>query len=277
MSAAPTGLPTSYGGDAPAARLQGSVALVTGAGSGIGAGVTRRFVQEGANVVAMGRDSKRLAQTVEPLRDHAIAVPGDVTDPADCRRAVEIAIDRFGRLDVLVPNAGVHDHGAGLADLTSEQLDQAYDQIFGVNLKGGLLIVHAALGELVRAQGSIIFTGSISSLAPGFGGALYVASKHAVLGLARQLAHDLAGQVRVNTVAPGYVRTELVAAPAVGGAAVLPDSDQIVRRLPTGVAPGPDDVAGVYALLASDCDGSAITGSVFSVDSGQLLWGRSGA
>lgn len=267
MSAVPAG----------SGRLDGMVALVTGAGTGIGAGVVRRFVREGACVVAMGRDAARLQRSVEPLGDNAIAVPGDVTDPDDCRRAVEVTVERFGKLDVLVPNAGVHDRGIKIGDLTAQQLDQAYEQVFGVNLKGALMIVHAALGELVRARGSVIFTGSISSLAPGFGGPLYVSSKHAVLGLAKQLAYDLAGQVRVNTVALGYVQTELVTPPALGGGGALPDPSDVTHRLPTGVAPVPDNVAGVYALLASDADGSAITGSVFSVDSGQLLWGRSGA
>ena len=186
-------------------------------------------------------------------------------------------MDRFGKLDVLVPNAGVHDQGVKLSELSAEQLVQTYEEVFGVNLSGALFIVHAALGELIRAHGSIIFTGSISSLAPGFGGVLYVSSKHAVLGLAKQLAHDLAGRVRVNTVAPGYVHTELVAPPALGGGGALPPADEVAVRLPTGLAPEPDSVAGIYALLASNSDGSAITGSVFSVDSGQLLWGRAGS
>ncbi|MER8162567.1 SDR family NAD(P)-dependent oxidoreductase [Streptomyces sp. NPDC094472] len=258
-------------------RLDGTVALITGAGTGIGAGVVRRFVREGARVVAMGRDADKLERSVEPFGDRAVAVPGDVTYPHDCQRAVQVALERFGRLDVLVPNAGVHDQNVKISDLSTQQLNQAYDQIFEVNLKGALLIVHAALGELVRTSGSIIFTGSISSLAPGFGGPLYVSSKHAVLGLAKQLAYDLAGQVRVNTVALGYVQTELVAPPALGGGGALPSSADVTHRLPTGIEPTPDNVAGAYALLASDTDGSTITGSVFTVDSGQLLWGRTPA
>lgn len=254
-------------------RLEGRVALVTGAGSGIGAGVVRRFVREGARVVAMSRGADRLRQATEPLGEAVVAMPGDVTDPADCRNAVELALSHFGRLDVLVPNAGVHDQNVALSSLGAEELEAAYAEVFTVNVKGALLIVHAALPALVEARGSIIFTGSISSVVPGFGGALYVPSKHAVAGLAKQLAFELAGRVRVNTVAPGYVCTDLAAPRALGGGAVLPDADQVARRMPTGVAPGPDEVAGVYAMLASQVDGSAITGSVFSVDSGQQLWG----
>lgn len=255
------------------ARLECSVALVTGAGSGIGAGVVRRFVREGARVVAMDRDAKRLRQATEVLGDAVIAMPGDVTEPADCSGAVELALGHFGKLDILVPNAGVHDRNAALASLTVEQLNAAYAEVFTVNVKGALLLVHAALPALIEARGSIIFTGSISSVVPGFGGALYVSSKHAVVGLAKQLAFELAGRVRVNTVAPGYVSTGLTAPQALGGGAVLPDAEQVVHRLPTGVAPVPDEIAGVYAMLASHGDGSAITGSVFSVDSGQQLWG----
>jgi 2,3-dihydroxy-2,3-dihydrophenylpropionate dehydrogenase len=255
------------------ARLAGCVALVTGAGSGIGAGVVRRFVREGARVIAVGRDPERLAQVVAPLDGSAIAVAGDVTDPDDCRKSVDTALDRFGRLDVLIPNAGVYDQKVRLTDLTADELAASFDEVFGVNVKGAMLTVHAALPELIRARGSIIFTGSISSVVPGFGGTLYVPSKHAVVGLAKQLAFDLAGCVRVNTVALGYVRTELVGPPSLGGAPSLPDPDGVARRLPTGHPPDPDDIAGVFATLASTTDGSAITGSVFTVDSGQLLWG----
>ncbi|MBO0874136.1 MAG: SDR family NAD(P)-dependent oxidoreductase, partial [Pseudonocardia sp.] len=135
------------------ARLRGSVALITGAGSGIGAGVARRFVREGARVVAVGRDTGRLDRVVAPLGDRALAVPGDVTNPDDCRRAVDTALECFGKLDVLVPNAGVADQGLGLTDLTAVELDQAYQEVFAVNVKGALLIVHAALDALGRARG----------------------------------------------------------------------------------------------------------------------------
>jgi NAD(P)-dependent dehydrogenase (short-subunit alcohol dehydrogenase family) len=265
--------PRSGSHTATPARLGDRVTLVTGAGSGIGAGVVRRFVGEGARVVAVERDGERLDRLAAPLGDRVVAVRGDVTDPGVCRRAVEVAVDRFGRLDVLVPNAGVHDQGVALTDLTTEQLVRAYEEVFAVNVKGVLVMVHAAIDELIRARGSIVVTGSISSLAPGFGGVLYVPSKHAVLGLARQLAVELAGRVRVNTVAPGYVRTNLVASPALGGGPALPQPDQVARRIPTGVAPAPADVCGIYAMLASDSDGSAVTGSVITVDAGQLLWG----
>jgi NAD(P)-dependent dehydrogenase (short-subunit alcohol dehydrogenase family) len=255
------------------ARLGDRVALVTGAGSGIGAGVVRRFVAEGARVVAVERDGERLDRLVKPFGGRAVAVLGDVTDPGDCRRAVDVAVDRFGKLDVLVSNAGVHDQDIALTDLTTDQLDRAYEEIFAVNVKGALLMVHAAVDELIRNRGSIVVTGSISSLAPGFGGVLYVPSKHAVLGLARQLAFELSGRVRVNTVALGYVHTGLAAASALGGGPALQDPDQVAHRMPTGVAPEPADVGGIYALLASHRDGSAVTGSVITVDAGQLLWG----
>ncbi|WP_326565276.1 SDR family NAD(P)-dependent oxidoreductase [Amycolatopsis rhabdoformis] len=255
------------------ARLEGSVALVTGAGSGIGAGVMRRFVREGARVVAMGRGADRLREAVEPLGPAVVAMPGDVTDPADCRDAVDLALSHFGKLDVLVPNAGMYDQNAALSQLSLEELEAAYAEVFTVNVKGALLTVHAALPALIESRGSIIFTGSISSLQAGFGGALYVPSKHAVAGLAKQLAFELAGRVRVNTVAAGYVTTDLVGPQALGGGSSLPDVDRVVHRLPTGFAPGPDDIAGVYAMLASRMDGAAVTGAVFSVDSGQPLWG----
>jgi 2,3-dihydroxy-2,3-dihydrophenylpropionate dehydrogenase len=259
--------------DVAPGRLEGSVALITGAGSGIGEGVMRRFIREGAQVVAMGRDAERLRKAVEPLGSAVVAMPGDVTDPADCRSAVELALTHFGKLDVLVPNAGVYDQNMALSKVSIEELEAAYAEVFTVNVKGALLIVHAALPALIEARGSIIFTGSISSLHAGFGGALYAPSKHAVVGLAKQLAFELAGRVRVNAVAAGYVSTKLAGPQALGSDSVLPAPEKVTHRLPTGFAPGPDYIAGVYALLASQADGSAITGSVFSVDSGQALWG----
>jgi cis-1,2-dihydro-1,2-dihydroxynaphthalene/dibenzothiophene dihydrodiol dehydrogenase len=254
-------------------RLNGCVALVSGAGTGIGRGVVGRFVQEGAAVVAVGRrvavlESLRLeyGAAIEP-------VAADVTEYEDCQRAVETAITRFGRLDIVVPNAGVYDARLRLADADPEALSRGFDELFTVNVKGAMLLVRAAVDALVEHNGVVIFTASVSGLEPGFGGALYVPSKHAVVGLARQLALELAGRVRVNSVALGYVATELAAPPALGGGRVLSDPAAVAPRVPTGRAARPEDIAGVYAMLASKSDGSAITGSVITVDSGQTLWG----
>lgn len=254
-------------------RLRGRVALVSGAGTGIGRGVVERFASEGACVVVLGRRADRLELVRDATGDAVEVVAGDVTRYEDCLRAVDAALTRWGRLDVVVSNAGVYDARAQLSDTDPETLEPAYEALFGVNVKGSLLLARAAVEQLAAVHGSLIFTASISGLAAGFGGALYVPSKHAVIGLARQLALELAGRVRVNAVALGYVATELSVPDELGGGRVLGAPEDVARRIPTGRAPQPRDVAGVYALLASDLDGSAMTGSVIVVDGGQTLYG----
>ncbi|MBS1895528.1 MAG: SDR family oxidoreductase [Actinobacteria bacterium] len=266
-------------------RLAERVALVTGAGSGIGRGVAERLVEEGAKVVAMGRRPEPLealreacgAELVEP-------VVADVSRYEDCARGVEAALARWGRLDVAIPNAGVYDARLRLAGTDPAVLDRAFDELFAVNVKGALFTARAAIDALAEQQGAIVFTASLSSVAPGFGGALYVPSKHAIAGLTRQLALELAGRVRVNAVALGYVASDLAAPVELGAGKVLSEPEVVAKRIPTGRAALPADVAGVYAMLASPADGSAITGSVVLVDGGQSLsgpglagWDRGGA
>lgn len=193
----------------PGHRLVGKVALVSGASSGIGAGVVQRFVQEGAKVVALGRDRERLKAVCDSLGESALPHAGDITDFASCAEAVEVAVRHFGKLDILVSNAGVYDQQVRLSDMNPLQLDRAFDELFFVNVKGAMLLTRAALHALESSRGNIIFTGSVSSVAAGYGGALYVPSKHALLGLARHLALELIGRVRVNSVLLGYVATGL--------------------------------------------------------------------
>ena len=257
----------------PGRRLAGKVALVSGASSGIGAGVVQRFVQEGASVVAIGRDRDRLGAVCEPFGERAMPVAGDITDYAFCAEAVGVAVRNFGRLDILVSNAGIYDQKVRLSDLAPHQIEHAFEEVFSVNVKGAMLLTHAALRALKSVRGNIIFTGSVSSLAAGFGGAIYIPSKHALLGLARHLALELAGQVRVNSVLLGYVDTGLRGATALGGGGSLGDPCTVLGRLPTGFVPRPQDTAGLFALLASERDGGMLTGAEILADSGQSMLG----
>ncbi|MFJ2116698.1 SDR family NAD(P)-dependent oxidoreductase, partial [Streptomyces sp. NPDC087850] len=191
--------------------LSGYTVLITGGGSGIGRAVAERFLDEGASVTILGRDKAQLDDVVhtaaDPSRVHTVTA--DVRDSDALHSAVAETVDRFGKLDTLVANAGVWDYQRQLTRLGTKELDTAFDEIFSINVKGYLLAAHAAWPELVKTRGSIIMTLSNASFYVNGGGPLYTASKHACLGLMRELAYELAPKVRVNGVACGGMNTDL--------------------------------------------------------------------
>src|ERR1700722_9850118 len=183
--------------------LEGRVALVTGGASGIGLAVVDRFLAEGASVGVLDRSEGELAG-LDYARDRLVCVVGNVAVFADNARAVRRTVDAFGKLDVFVGNAGIFDYFASLLSFDGEDLSAAFDEIFAVNVKGYLLGARAAVPELLNSDApSVIFTVSNAGFYPSGGGPLYTASKHAVVGVVRQLAHELAPTIRVNGVAPG--------------------------------------------------------------------------
>jgi NAD(P)-dependent dehydrogenase (short-subunit alcohol dehydrogenase family) len=189
--------------------LENKVALVTGGASGLGRAIVERFLDEGANVAILDRARERSAELAKQFGDRVEAVVGDVTVLADNHRAVAETIRRFGRLDCLVGNAGIWDFNMSLVDLPEDRIGQAFDELFAVNVKGYLLGAKAAYRELAKTHGCIIYTVSNAGFYPCGGGPLYTASKHAVVGLIRQLAYELAPKIRVNGVAPGAIPTDL--------------------------------------------------------------------
>ncbi|HEY2049541.1 MAG TPA: SDR family NAD(P)-dependent oxidoreductase [Caulobacteraceae bacterium] len=192
--------------------LDEEVVLITGGASGLGRAIVERFLEEGARVAVLDRAPQRL----EPLAaagDRLEVIGGDVRSLADNRRAVESCVRRFGRLDCAIGNAGIWDYSVTLDGLPEDRLDAAFDELFHVNVKGYLLLAKAALPELVRSSGALVFTVSNAGFDPAGGGPLYTASKHAVVGLIRQLAYELAPAVRVNGVAPGPMRRTCAARP----------------------------------------------------------------
>lgn len=225
-------------------------------------------------MVALDRDEAALTELTQAAgsrHERLAACVADTGTVAGNEAGVALAIERFGRLDALVANAGVYDGRRPLSQLDPAVLAEAYDQLFAVNVRGYLLGARVALAELERAGGAIVFTASISSHAAGFGGAVYVAAKHAVLGLTRQLALELGPAVRVNAVAPGYVATGLADAAVLSGEpAVSRSGGPPATVLPAPPAPG--DLTGAYLLLVSD-EGRSITGTSLVVDGGQLLLG----
>ncbi|WP_203236925.1 SDR family NAD(P)-dependent oxidoreductase [Nocardia panacis] len=259
-------------------RLEGLIALVTGGGDGIGRAVVDRYVREGAKVVVLERDRK-LAQAVESAHpDRVAAVVGDVRDPEAHLTATERCLETFGQLDIYVGNVGVYDFGAKLADLDVLELPEHFHQVFTINVLGYLLGVRMALTALRASRGSIILTGSSSGSYAGGGGALYVASKHAVVGLVRQLAYEFAPEVRVNGIAPGATRTGLTGVGDLGGGRALREEsrllDGIARAIPLGFVSEPEHHAGLYVSLASREESGFVTGAIFPSDGGLEVRGR---
>lgn len=253
-------------------QLEGQVALVTGGGSGIGAAVVARYLEEGGKLGVLVRDQ---AQADAVARAHSgVAVTiGDVRSLQDNEKAVAATVAAHGRLDVFVGNAGIWDFMASLADTPREKLSAMCDEIFAVNVKGYLLGAAAALPELRKTKGCMIFTASTSSYFTGGGGPIYVAAKHAVLGLIRQLAHELTPDIRVNGVAPGGTLTPLTGSAAAGQDAMrlsaMPGIDVMIgKTTPLGFIAQPENHAGHYVLLASRRDGAYTTGTVIMSDGG---------
>jgi NAD(P)-dependent dehydrogenase (short-subunit alcohol dehydrogenase family) len=255
--------------------LAGKVALITGGASGLGLAVLRRFLAAGARCAILDRSAAGLRAVHDEFGGAVPAIEGDVTSYADNARAVEQTVAAHGKLDILIGNAGIFDNYATLATLPEDKIEAAFDELFGIDVKGYLLAAKAALGELKRNRGNIVFTASISSFRPAFGGVLYIPAKHAVAGLTRRLALELAPEVRVNAVAPGYVATNLAGLSSVGQERKDPAAPPPLERFPLRFHPTPDDYTGFYLMLASP-EARAMTGQVLLADCGAALM-RGGA
>jgi NAD(P)-dependent dehydrogenase (short-subunit alcohol dehydrogenase family) len=244
-------------------RLAGRVALVTGGGSGIGEATARRFAREGAIVVVNDVDVELARPVVAELQKsgaRALAVGADVTRRAEVEAMVRHVADEFGRLDVLVNNAGVNRDA-----MTHKMTEEQWDLVLTVNLKGTFLCAQAVLPRMrERGWGRVINTSSIGARG-NVGQANYAASKAGVIGLTRTLALEYAKfGVTVNCVAPGPVMTRMLAG--------VPEAirEKIVARVPIGRIAEPGEIAGVHAFLASE-DASFITGQVLFVDGGMSV------
>jgi meso-butanediol dehydrogenase / (S,S)-butanediol dehydrogenase / diacetyl reductase len=249
--------------------LDGRVALITGAGTGIGAAVAARFVAEGAAVVLTGRRPGPLRQVAAALGERALAIPADAADAAAVTAVARAAVTRFGGLDVLVANAGGHGPGTA-ADVT----DDAWERAIRANLTTCLAAARACLPELVRRRGCVVVVSSIAGLAASPDSVGYVTAKHGLVGLGRSMARDFGPRgVRANVVCPGWVRTPMAdeEMDQLAGLRGLPDRDAAyalaTAQVPLRRPAEPDEVAAVVAFLASG-HASAVTGAVLTVDCG---------
>ena len=248
--------------------LNGHVALVTGGGSGIGRALVERFVAEGAKVGVLDISEPRLHELEQELGRDVVCVHGTVVSMEDNERVVAETVRAFGRLDTFIGNAAIFDAFAPLVEMPTDRIADAFDELFGVNVKGYLLGAKAAVGPLLESHGSMIFTASYASFHPAGGGSLYTASKHAVAGLVRQLAYELAPKVRVNGVAPGVAPTNLRGVAALGQGVLESLHPDTAKALPLQFVPEPGDYGGVYLFLARKESSKMITGSIVVADSG---------
>jgi NAD(P)-dependent dehydrogenase (short-subunit alcohol dehydrogenase family) len=254
-------------------RLQGQVALVTGGATGIGRAVVERYIAEGANVGVMVKEQAHADELNSVFGSNVVVAVGDVRNVEDNQRAVDMVVSTFGKLDCFVGNAGIWDYMGSLQELESVAIIDSYHELFDINVKGYVLGAKAALPALKKSQGSMIFTASTSSYFTGGGGFLYVASKHAVQGLIKALAWELAPDIRVNGVAPGGTLTNLSGPASTGMDTVqmldAPGIKELIAGItPLGIPAQPEDHAGIYALLASREDARYMTGSIILSDGG---------
>ncbi|MEZ5864816.1 MAG: 3-(cis-5,6-dihydroxycyclohexa-1,3-dien-1-yl)propanoate dehydrogenase [Geminicoccaceae bacterium] len=253
-------------------RLAGEVALVTGGGSGLGRAIVERFVAEGARVAVLEVSNDKCATLTRDFGDSVLAIRGDATRLADNRRAVARTLGVWNKLDCFIANAGLWDFDTPLERLSEAAIDRAFVEVFAINVKAGLFGARAAVDALRSSRGSLIYTLSNAAFYPGGGGPIYTASKHALVGLVRQLAYELAPEVRVNGVAPAGMATDLRGPKALGLAdtAYNAPADMEGMRLwsPLEIVPEPKDYAGHYALLASRTDGAVVTGAIHVCDTG---------
>jgi 3-oxoacyl-[acyl-carrier protein] reductase len=253
--------------------LQDTVVIVTGAAAGIGRATALRFAREGARVAGFDVDAAKGPGLVEEIR----AAGGEgcfeavnVAEPAPVEAGVKAVLDRWGKVDVLVNNAGIlrdaqlvkWKDGAVAATLS----DDAWDAVIGVNLKGVFHCTRAVVPHMIEAGGGVILNASsVVGLYGNFGQTNYVASKAGVVGMTRTWARELGRyRIRVNAVAPGYVATEILKA--------MPQKilDTMVEHTPLGRIGTTEDIANAYFWLASD-QASFVTGHCLSVDGGVVV------
>jgi NAD(P)-dependent dehydrogenase (short-subunit alcohol dehydrogenase family) len=248
-----------------AGRLEGKVAIITGAASGIGAATARLFAEEGASVALADRNHELMDEVVREINDaggKAIGIGTDVGNEASIQRMVEQTVEEFGKLHIMYANAGI----SGRFDLETVNAED-FDRVMHVNLRGPFLCAKYAVPKIADSGGgSIIFTASELALVGSPGASVYSASKAGLIGMARGLALDFAdANIRFNCICPGAVDTPMLWGEEKGERDAI-EAD-ISSRMPLGRVGQPEEIAKSALYLASD-DSSFVTGHAMVVDGG---------
>jgi 3-oxoacyl-[acyl-carrier protein] reductase len=246
-------------------RFENQVAVVTGAGRGIGHAIAVRLAKEGARVACVSRTEANAQKTADEINatraGAAKAYSVDVADHAAVQKTAAQILEDFGRVDILVNNAGVTRDG-----LSMRMPVEDWDTVLNTNLKGAFNFVQALMRPMIkRRSGRIINISSVSGLIGNAGQANYSASKAGLIGLTKTLARELASRgITVNAVAPGLIETDMTT--------VLSDEVRqgILKNVPLGKLGEPEDIAGAVAYLAS-AEAKYITGQVLTVDGGMVM------
>lgn len=249
-------------------KLHNKVAVVTGAGSGMGKEIAKLFAQEGAKVVLADIAEGPLNDVVQEIKESggtATGVVSNVAKEEDIQNLIDTAVNEFGSLDVLVNNAGIMDKMTAAADVT----DELWERVFSVNVNGPMRAIRKALPIMIKqGHGVIINTASVGGLFGSRAGAAYTASKHAIVGLTKNVGYQYAKLgIRCNAIAPGGVETNIGADMANVDKSSLGLQQAMVGM---GVNPRmgkPDEIAKVALFLASD-DSSFVNGTVLTADAG---------
>ena len=251
-------------GNADRFRLDGRVALVTGASRGIGSAIAEALAEQGAQVVLSSRKQADLVAESERINarfpDRTVPIAAHAGKTEDLQHLVDEVMSRFARIDILVNNAATNPYFGPVlgADLG------AWDKTFEVNLRGVFQLTKLVYEASMETNGgAVVNVASIGRLRPGFGLGVYNITKAGVIMLTRQLARELGGKVRVNAVAPGLVKTRFAEA-LWGNEAIL---ERVLASNPMGRIGMPDEIAGAVAFLASDA-ASYINGEVLVIDGG---------
>lgn len=248
-------------------RLEGKIALVTGAASGYGAEIARRFAREGAKVVLMDLNAEGAKKVASEASDEAVAVGGDVTKRSDIDAAVKLATDKFDRLDIVVNNAGWTYRNKPLLELTESE----FDKVFNVNVKSIFHMMNAIV-PLMKKQGGgcVINIGSTGGIRPRPGLTWYNATKGAVNLVSKSLAVELApDHIRVNCIAPVMGETGLLEA-FMGKNDTPENREKFVGTIPLGRLSKPSDIATACVYLAAE-ESNFMTGVVLPVDGGRTV------